>query len=519
MKSIQSKILFVVISGLLVMTFVVSAIAVTMTHEIMHQDADRILKNMCQKEAAYINDMLNDITKSASIIEHYATTELENAQALADEQYREKYVGKVETLFNEIALNTDGIEGFYLRLTRDYPTDGFYNIITDDKTIEAAVPTDLSLYPESDTENVGWYYAAVNAKEGVWVEPYMDRETGKELISYIVPIYSDGAFTGVVGFDIDFNYFVEHINNIAVYKNGYTLLYSKDMQTVYNHSPEYEESHSSKHPHTNASVLLHNGMTLELRADYKDIQRDIRPMMTQIVLAFILVLAVFILYTIVVTRKIVAPLKKLTAAVKGIVDGKTEVRLPTDSKDEIGTLSKVLEDTYKRLMEYTKYINALAYRDSLTGIKNRTAYDEATEELDKKINCANPSFGVLVADINNLKDTNDKYGHDVGNELIIHTAKILGETFKSSSLFRIGGDEFVVILENRDLEQYHTLLNKMDDACSADYISVNDKKIPVSIAHGVAIYDPSIDKVFDDVFNNADHAMYMHKQSMKMLTV
>ena len=57
MKSIQSKILIVVISGLLVITAAVSAIAVNMTHEIMHKDADRILNNVTQKEAAYINDV------------------------------------------------------------------------------------------------------------------------------------------------------------------------------------------------------------------------------------------------------------------------------------------------------------------------------------------------------------------------------------------------------------------------------------------------------------------------------
>ena len=61
MKSIQNKILTVVISGLLVITAVVSLIAVNMTHEIMHTDADRILSNVTQKEAAYINDTLGDV--------------------------------------------------------------------------------------------------------------------------------------------------------------------------------------------------------------------------------------------------------------------------------------------------------------------------------------------------------------------------------------------------------------------------------------------------------------------------
>ena len=110
--------------------------------------------------------------------------------------------------------------------------------------------------------------------------------------------------------------------------------------------------------------------------------------------------------------------------------------VPIESKDEIGTLSKVLTSTYAKIQEYTTYINALAYRDSLTGIKNSTAYTEAITELNKSICTANPQFGVLVADINNLKETNDRYGHDVGNELIVHTSKVLVNTFKNSAVFR-----------------------------------------------------------------------------------
>ena len=161
------------------------------------------------------------------------------------------------------------------------------------------------------------------------------------------------------------------------------------------------------------------------------------------------------------------------------------------------------------------YINALAYRDSLTGVKNRTAYTEAIAEYEKRINCGKPCFAVLVADINDLKKVNDKYGHDIGNELIIHTARILCNTFRNSPVFRIGGDEFVVILENHDLENYHKLVERLDQDFARDSISFQDKEIKISVARGIATYNPNIDQVFGDVFTNADHAMYMHKQNIK----
>ena len=94
MKSIQSKILIVVISGLLVITAAVSAIAVNMTHEIMHKDADRILNNVTQKEAAYINDVLGDMKKSATIMQHYAKTEINDINDLKNAEFLKTYLEK-----------------------------------------------------------------------------------------------------------------------------------------------------------------------------------------------------------------------------------------------------------------------------------------------------------------------------------------------------------------------------------------------------------------------------------------
>ena len=84
MKTIQSKILSVVVAALVVITVLVTVVAVSITHEIMHKDADRILKNVSQKEAAQINEMLNDFVKSAAIAEHYTANELESVELLKD---------------------------------------------------------------------------------------------------------------------------------------------------------------------------------------------------------------------------------------------------------------------------------------------------------------------------------------------------------------------------------------------------------------------------------------------------
>ena len=516
MKSIQSKILFVVIAGLMIITATVSTIAVAMTHEIMHKDADRILENATQKEAAQINDVLGDVMKSSNIMKHYATTEITDVDDIKDADFRNSYIAKAEAMFAEVALSTSGVEGFYMRIAPELSDGktGFYKIIGENDTVEAMPVTDLNDYDKNDKQNVGWYYEAVENKNGVWLDPYRFPGVDGELITFAQPIYVGEALIGVIGFDMDFSYLISRINEIRVYEYGYVSLLATDGKTRYNDTPIV----NSENPQAESIVELKNGMFLVMHADYKDIQKDIHPMLKNIVFAFIIVFFCAILYTVLFTRKIVKPLKQLTAAVEGISKGSDVDDIPevsVKSNDEIGTLSKALSNTYAQIKEYTAYINALAYRDSLTGIKNSTAYTEAIAEINREIMTGNPQFGVLVADINNLKETNDEFGHDIGNNLIVHTSKILTRIFINSAVYRIGGDEFAVILKGEDYSKYRSLLEEMDEACSNDFVTVCEKNIPVKVARGVALFDSEIDNIYEDVFSKADHAMYLNKEESK----
>lgn len=520
MRSIQTKVLSVVIAGLLVITAVVSAIAVTMMHRVMHKDADKILSAVAQKEAASINDALSDVSTSAAIMAHYAQSSVKKPEQLRNEYFLKNYLADTRQMFKEIALNIDRINGFYLRLNPEYTdsTTGYYVLITADRTLKDMQVTDLSKYAPDDTQNVSWYYTPVQKGTALWLEPYRFPGLETLLISYAVPLYAEGELLGVLGFDMNFESLVEYVADISVYDRGYAVLVGTDAEQRYH---DYVDVVDGRHPAVSAKTRLDNGMYLELHADYRDIQHEIRPMLTKIVHAFLLVLAVAICYTVFVTRRIVKPLKQLTAAAEGLkVGGESKLDdIPIHAKDEIGTLSRVLKNTYEKISEYTVYINALAYRDPLTGIKNSTAYTETIDQINKEINCANAVFGVLIADINDLKQTNDRYGHDVGNELIVHAARILTDIFKTSLVFRIGGDEFAVILKGRDYSAYHKLIFQMDKACKEDHITVEDIEIPVFLARGVALFDPKIDRVYEDVFAKADHAMYLHKEQSKSLLV
>ena len=211
------------------------------------------------------------------------------------------------------------------------------------------------------------------------------------------------------------------------------------------------------------------------------------------------------------------PLKELTNAARRLATGDTSVQLECDSDDEIGELSVVFNETVLKIRDYMSYVNSLAYRDGLTGIKNRTAFIESAAKMNKKIEETpyNTEFAVLVADVNGLKKANDIYGHDIGNKLLKAVSQALCDTFKRSPVFRIGGDEFVVILENSDYAKYKTLIKDFDAICQKTYVDLENDKLPVMVARGISIYYPGSDKCFDDVSKRADREMYIHKELMK----
>ena len=186
---------------------------------------------------------------------------------------------------------------------------------------------------------------------------------------------------------------------------------------------------------------------------------------------------------------------------------------------EIDGHMKKLTATHKELNE-TKMkasnMQALANKDALTGIRNKTAYDQETAQIDKSVLNGFTEFGIAMIDLNFLKKINDTYGHEQGNVAIKKLCHIVCVIFDHSPVFRIGGDEFVVILKGHDMEHYDELRKRFEDEMlilKADD-SLNDWE-KVSAAIGAAFFDPSTDKTVADVFKRADNLMYERKKEMK----
>ncbi|MCR4648568.1 MAG: diguanylate cyclase [Lachnospiraceae bacterium] len=157
----------------------------------------------------------------------------------------------------------------------------------------------------------------------------------------------------------------------------------------------------------------------------------------------------------------------------------------------------------------------MARRDELTGIKNKNAYQEFEESIQKRIDAKAEilPFAMLVCDINNLKQINDTLGHKAGDEHIKSACKLICDSFSHSPVFRVGGDEFVAVLSGEDFFERDKKIKKFRNKI------IKNIKVPngVVIATGMSEFDTFNDKKISDVFERADTKMYENKKYLKYI--
>lgn len=147
--------------------------------------------------------------------------------------------------------------------------------------------------------------------------------------------------------------------------------------------------------------------------------------------------------------------------------------------------------------------------DALTGVKNRHAYDMAEAQLNRRIaEHRQPPFAIVMFDVNDLKKINDTAGHQAGDRYIRDACKIICDLFKHSPVFRVGGDEFAVIVWEDDYDHIDERVRTMSEH-NAEALRSGG----IVIACGMARY--AGDGRVASVYERADHRMYENKSVLK----
>ena len=162
-------------------------------------------------------------------------------------------------------------------------------------------------------------------------------------------------------------------------------------------------------------------------------------------------------------------------------------------------------------------LNKRVFVDALTSVRNKGAFDDYLGGIQEKLDQEDQvEFAIGVFDCDDLKPINDRYGHDKGDEYLKGASRLICRTFQHSPVFRIGGDEFAVVLQNEDLRNREGLVAEFNEAQIKISESAENDWEEVHVALGVALFDPHVDKSAADTVRRADKIMYENKRLGKL---
>ena len=166
------------------------------------------------------------------------------------------------------------------------------------------------------------------------------------------------------------------------------------------------------------------------------------------------------------------------------------------------------------LKEANRELTQLAQHDNLTGLPNRILLADRIDQAMRKVDAQGGMFALMFLDLDGFKPVNDAFGHHVGDQLLRAVAMRLRENFhRHDTLARIGGDEFVLLVELDDAEEAVSVASRQVSLVSQPY-SVQEHNLQVTVSVGISLY-PGNGRTQQELLMNADAAMYHAKNAGK----
>lgn len=191
------------------------------------------------------------------------------------------------------------------------------------------------------------------------------------------------------------------------------------------------------------------------------------------------------------------------------------------SRDDLLAQRNAVDEAQEKIRKLEQELESLSEKvriDQLTGVLNRRGMDEAMTREVARAARAGTKLSIALLDIDNFKKLNDNYGHHVGDAALKHLAMVIQESIRPTDIVsRFGGEEFVVLLPNTDIEQAMASMTRLQRALTKRFFMGNNEQILITFSAGVALYQESDDQA--SVLHRADQAMYLAKKSGKNKTM
>jgi diguanylate cyclase (GGDEF)-like protein len=155
----------------------------------------------------------------------------------------------------------------------------------------------------------------------------------------------------------------------------------------------------------------------------------------------------------------------------------------------------------------------LAYYDHLTGLPNRKLFEKVFLEKMSNADKRGNLLGIMFIDLDHFKQVNDKYGHEIGDDLLIAVSeKIKNNLKKDDFVARLGGDEFTIILDNIEKKKDLEFISKRLISLFDEPLYIHKNKIKANLSIGVSVY-PDSGNNMKELLRKSDQAMYSAKSS------
>lgn len=523
-----------VILAALALTTLLSAVFIRTTES---HKSDQLLRMLCrsgqQSLDYYFDSVQNTVTKVTSFAE-------EDLNSVDNEEQLAAHMERTREYFGLMASKAKGVMTYYYRIDPSVSSavKGFWYTDLTGQGFEEHEVTDITQYDVEDTSRLVWFTVPKHEGKPIWLPPYITDNLDVRVISYDAPVYWKGQFIGVVGIEVDYSIMAEEINSIRLYDNGYAFLSDDDGKLFYHpridvsdlnaiselEVPFHESDANTVIRYTYQGVEkeavwcnLNNGLHLSITVPVSETQGEWKGLILHISLGAVIVLITASLFLMYYTRRITKPLEQLTAAAEQVEHGNYDLALSYDEDDELGRLTRSFKNLSDTVKTHISDLHGQVFLDALTKVKNKGALTNCLNEIQKEINSGanEPAFAIGVFDCDSLKPINDRYGHDKGDIYLKKAANIICEVFKHSPVFRMGGDEFAVILKNEDFLNRDALLETFDTAAEKINAAAAEQWEQVHLSKGFAVFNPSEDRDVTDVMQRADQLMYENKRERK----
>lgn len=235
----------------------------------------------------------------------------------------------------------------------------------------------------------------------------------------------------------------------------------------------------------------------------------------QIVIGFFLGCALLAAY---LARAVTSPINSMSAAAESFANNQKTISLPIDRQDEIGLLArnlKKMQDQIKRqlaeLQASQAQLEHLAGHDVLTGLPNRRLFQDRLEHALARAQRTGEGFALLFIDVDKFKNINDRWGHEAGDAVLkLAAMRLASLTRRADTVARMGGDEFVILLDNpTNRQQIVTIAEKLLDSLRSP-MKVMGQELQVGFSVGISQY-PEDGTSTTTLLARADQAMYEMK--------